>query len=217
MKNVREAFAESAGRARRLGFELVELHMAHGYLMHEFLSPVANKRTDSYGGSLENRMRFPLEVAARLRAAWPEDRILGARITGSDWLDGGLTDDDAVLVATELKRIGFDYVCMSSGGIAPRVSIPSAPGYQLPFATKVKREADIATCAVGLIATPAYADRIIARGEADLVALARAFLDNPHWAWNAATELGAEVRRPPQYLRASPKLWPGATVSRELD
>jgi NADPH2 dehydrogenase len=217
MRQVRTAFVESADRARRIGFDLVELHMAHGYLLHEFLSPVANKRVDAYGGSSEGRMRFPLEVAADLRAAWPTDRILGARITGSDWMEGGLTDDEAVAMAAQLKSIGFDYVCMTSGGIAPRVHIPLEPGYQLPFATKVKREANIATCAVGLIASPTQADRIIANGEADLVALARAFLDNPHWAWNAAFELGADVARPPQYHRAAPKLWPGAVILRELD
>ena len=217
MAAVKAAFVESAGRACRIGFDLVELHMAHGYLLHEFCSPVANRRTDSYGGTAENRLRFPLEVAAELRAAWPRDRILGARVTGSDWMDGGLKEEDAVRLAAGLEKVGFDYVSVSSGGIAPSVRIPAAPGYQLPFAARVKRDTDIATCAVGLIAAPAQAERIIASGEADLVALARAFLDNPHWAWAAALELGAEVRRPPQYARADPKLWPGATMSRELD
>jgi 2,4-dienoyl-CoA reductase-like NADH-dependent reductase (Old Yellow Enzyme family) len=132
-------------------------------------------------------------------------------------MDGGLKEEDAVQLAAGLRKVGFDYVSVSSGGIAPGVRIPAAPGYQLPFAVRVKRDADIATCAVGLIAAPAQAERIIASGEADLVALARAFLDNPHWAWAAALELGAEVGRPPQYARADPKLWPGATMSRELD
>jgi 2,4-dienoyl-CoA reductase-like NADH-dependent reductase (Old Yellow Enzyme family) len=217
MKDVRAAFVASSRRALRIGFDLVELHGAHGYLLHEFLSPIANRRTDAYGGDIENRMRFPLEVAADLRAAWPRERVLGARITGSDWVEGGFTDDEAVLFAGRLKELGFDYACVSSGGIAPRVRIPAVPNYQVPFAAKVKRGTDIVTCAVGLIAAPAQADGIIAGGEADLVALARAFLDNPHWAWGAALELGAEVRRPPQYDRADPKLWPGAAISRELD
>ncbi|MEK0084846.1 NADH:flavin oxidoreductase/NADH oxidase [Benzoatithermus flavus] len=217
MRDVRAAFVASAERALRIGFDLVELHLAHGYLLHEFLSPVANRRTDAYGGSLENRMRFPLEIAADLRAAWPEDRILGARITGSDWIEGGWSDDDAVQLARRLQKLGFDYVTVSSGGIVPKVRIPADPGYQVPFAAKVKRETGITTCAVGLIAAPAQAERIVANGEADLVALARAFLDNPHWGWAAAFELGAKVRRPPQYERAAPELWPGATISRELD
>jgi 2,4-dienoyl-CoA reductase-like NADH-dependent reductase (Old Yellow Enzyme family) len=217
MAAVRDAFIASAERAQRIGFDLVELHLAHGYLLHEFLSPVANRRNDAYGGTAENRMRFPLEVAAALRAAWPEDRILGARLTGSDWLEGGLTVDDAVRLAERLKDLGFDYVSVSSGGIAPRVRIPAGPGYQVPFAAEVRRRTGMPTCAVGLIAAPAQAERIVAEGEADLVALARAFLDNPHWAWAAALELGGEVRRPPQYERAAPKHWPGATMSRELD
>jgi NADPH2 dehydrogenase len=137
LQAVRAAFAASVVRAERLGFDLVELHLAHGYLLHEFLSPIANRRADAYGGSVENRMRFPLEVAAELRAAWPKDRILGARLTGSDWVEGGITEDEAALLALRLKELGFDYVCVSSGGIAPRVRIPARPGYQLPFATKV--------------------------------------------------------------------------------
>lgn len=217
MAAVRAAFVASAGRALRIGFDLVELHMAHGYLLHEFCSAVSNRRADRYGGSAENRLRFPLEVAADLRAAWPRDRILGARITGSDWLEGGLTEDDAVRLAAALKAAGYDYVCVSSGGISPRARVATGPGYQVPFARRVRRETGIATCAVGLIATPGQAQRLISEGDADLVALARAFLDNPHWGWAAALELGAEVPRPPQYARADPRLWPGATMSRELD
>jgi 2,4-dienoyl-CoA reductase-like NADH-dependent reductase (Old Yellow Enzyme family) len=217
MTVVRDAFAASAGRAQRIGFDLVELHLAHGYLLHEFLSPVANRRADAYGGTAENRMRFPLEVAAALRAACPRDQILGARLTGSDWLEGGLTVEEAVLLAGRLQDLGFDYVSVSSGGIAPRVRIPADPGYQVPFAAEVKRRTGMPTCAVGLIAVPAQAERIVAEGEADLVALARAFLDNPHWGWAAALDLGGEVQRPPQYQRAAPKHWPGATMSRELD
>jgi 2,4-dienoyl-CoA reductase-like NADH-dependent reductase (Old Yellow Enzyme family) len=217
MDTVRTAFVATAERAVRIGFDAAELHAAHGYLLHEFLSPLANKRTDEYGGDAERRMRFPAEVAAAVRGVWPRDRILGARITGSDWLDGGITVADAVLFAARLKELGYDYVCVTSGGVAPRARIPVAPGYQVPLAAEVRRDTGMTTCAVGLIAAPAQADAIIAGGSGDLVALARAFLDNPHWGWAAALELGGEVTRPPQYQRSDPKLWPGATISRELD
>ena len=217
LESVKAAFVASAERALRIGFDLIELHMAHGYLLHEFCSAVSNRRTDAYGGSAENRLRFPLEVAAAVRAVWPADRILGARITGSDWLDGAMTEDDAVRLAAALKEADLDYVCVSSGGISPQARVRVGPGYQVPFARRVKHGTGIATCAVGLIAAPAQAERLIAEGEADLVALARGFLDNPHWGWAAAHELGAEVRRPPQYARAAPKLWPGAAISRDLD
>jgi NADPH2 dehydrogenase len=217
MQSVTEAFVTTAGRALRLGFDLVELHVAHGYLLHEFMSPLANKRTDAYGGALQNRMRFPLEVAAAVRAVWPKERMLEARITGSDWLEGGVTVRDAVEFAKQLKDLGLDFVTISSGGVVPRAPIPLTPGYQVAFAAEVKREARMTACALGLIASPTQANAIIAADEADLVALARAFLDNPHWGWGAAIELGADVPRPPQYRAADPKLWPGATLSRELD
>jgi NADPH2 dehydrogenase len=215
MARLRAAFVAAAGRALRLGIDLIELHAAHGYLLHEFLSPVANRRGDAYGGSLSNRMRLPLEIVAAVRAAWPEGRPLGLRITGSDWIEGGITPDEAVAFARAVKEAGCDYVCVSSGGISPAAKIALGPGYQVPFAAKVRREAGIATRAVGLIATPRAAERIVAQGEADMVAMARAFLDQPHWGWMAARALGAEeaVRRPPQYLRAAPKLWPGAAYA----
>jgi 2,4-dienoyl-CoA reductase-like NADH-dependent reductase (Old Yellow Enzyme family) len=217
VNEVTAAFIDSARRAQRTGFDLVELHVAHGYLLHQFLSPLANTRTDAYGGDTERRIKFPLAVAAELRAFWPEERALGARINGTDWVEGGLTVADAVLFAQRLEDLGFDYVCVTSGGIAPRARIPVGAGYQVQFAAEVKRATELATCAVGLISAPAQAEKIVADGDADLVALARTFLDNPHWAWHAAFELGGEVRRPPQYERADPKLWPGATISRELD
>jgi NADPH2 dehydrogenase len=217
MNSVKSAFVATAERAARIGFDAVELHAAHGYLLHEFLSPIANKRTDEYGGDSDRRMRFPAEVAAAVRGVWPRDRILGARITGSDWLDGGITVADAVLFAARLKELGYDYVSVTSGGIAPRARIPVGPGYQVPLAAEVRRDTGLATCAVGLIAAPAQAEAIIAGGEADLVALARAFLDNPHWGWAAALDLGGDVKRPPQYERADPRLWPGATISRDFD
>jgi len=205
-------FTATAKRAARLGLDLIELHAAHGYLLHEFLSPLANQRTDEYGGSLENRMRLPLEIATAVRAVWPSGKPLGARITGSDWLDGGLTPADAIAFTKALKEVGFDYVDVSSGGIAAEARNPPGPGYNVPIAEEVKRATGIATRTVGLIVAPKQAEAIIAEGKADMVALARAVLDNPHWGWHAAQSLGAEVKLPPQYLRAAPKLWPGAAM-----
>jgi len=210
MTRVREAFVAAAQRAVRIGFDEIELHMAHGYLMHSFMSPVSNKRNDEYGGPSEARLRFPMEVADAVRAAVPAGMALGARITGSDWLDDGLKPDDAVTVARSLKNAGYDFVCVSSGGVAADARNPTTPAYNAPLAEQVRREAGIATRAVGLIASPKQAEALIAEGKADMVALARAVLDNPHWGWQAALELGADVARPPQYLRAAPKLWQGA-------
>jgi 2,4-dienoyl-CoA reductase-like NADH-dependent reductase (Old Yellow Enzyme family) len=210
MDRVREAFVAAAKRALRLDFDAIELHMAHGYLMHSFMSPIANRRTDEYGGSAAARLRFPLEVARAVRAVVPRTVPLGARITGSDWTDGGMTPDDAVTVAKALREAGLDFVCVSSGGIAAETKIALGPGYQVPFAEKVRREAGIPTRAVGLIATPRQAEDILAAGKADMIALARAMLDDPRWGWHAAQSLAAEVKRPPQYARAAPKLWPGA-------
>ena len=211
MERVRQAFADAAARAVRAGLDAVELHGAHGYLLHSFLSPISNKRTDGYGGALVARMRFPLEVAAAVRAVVPRKVALGARITGSDWMDGGLTPDDAVAFAKALKAAGLDFVCVSSGGISAETRPASAAGLNVAFAETVKRGAGIATRAVGLIATPKQAEAIVAEGKADMVALGRAMLDNPHWAWQAARALGADVVRPRQYLRAAPKMWPGAS------
>jgi 2,4-dienoyl-CoA reductase-like NADH-dependent reductase (Old Yellow Enzyme family) len=210
MDRVREAFVASAKRATRLGFDAIELHMAHGYLLHSFMSPIANHRTDAYGGSPAARLRYPLEVAQAVRAAVPRAVALGARITGSDWTEGGMTPDDAVAVATALREAGFDFVCVSSGGIAAETKIALGPGYQVPFAEKVRREAGIPTRAVGLIATPKQAEGLLAEGKADMIALARAMLDDPRWGWHAAQALDGDVKRPPQYARAAPKLWPGA-------
>jgi len=214
LARIRDAFVAAARRADRLGFDLVELHGAHGYLLHTFLSPVSNRRDDRYGGSPANRMRFPLEVAAAVRAVWPRGKALGMRITGSDWIEGALTPDDAGQFAAELREIGFDYVCVSSGGIAPHARITVAPGYQVPFAASVRRAAPgIAVQAVGMIADPHQAETIVADGQADCVALARGFLDDPRWAWHAADALGAQVPCPPQYQRARPNLWPGAALA----
>lgn len=207
MDRVRDAFVNSARRAVRIGLDAIELHMAHGYLAHNFMSPLSNKRTDQYGGSFENRMRFPLSIAKAVRAALPKEMPLGARITGSDWREGGLTPDDAVKIAKALKAEGFDFLCVSSGGVAADIRNPSEPGYNVAIAARVKREAGIAARAVGLIVTPEQAEAVVGRGEADMVALGRGFLDDPHWGWHAAKTLGADVARPRQYLRAGPKLW----------
>jgi NADPH2 dehydrogenase len=209
---LREAFAVAARRAVRCGFDAIELHMAHGYLLHSFVSPISNRRNDEYGGTLEGRMKFPLEVARAVRAEVPKGTPVGARITGTDWLDGGLTDDDAVAFAKALKAAGLDYVDVSSGAITADAQRTQTPGFNVPFAEKVKRETGIPTRTVGLIATPKLAEAIVADGKADMVALARAFLDDPHWGWHAAAVLGAEVARPKQYQRASPKQWPGAKL-----
>jgi NADPH2 dehydrogenase len=211
MERVRDAFAAAAMRAVRAGIDAIELHGAHGYLIHSFISPLSNLRRDGYGGTLEARMRYPLEIAAAVRAVMPKGMPLGARITGNDWVEGGLTPDDAVAVAETLKAAGLDFVCISSGGISAEARPAVAANLNLPFAARVKREAGIATRTVGLIATPKQAEAIIAEGNADMVALARAMLDDPHWGWHAARVLGAEVARPNQYLRAAPKLWPGAS------
>jgi NADPH2 dehydrogenase len=210
MERVRDAFVASAERALRLGFDAIELHMAHGYLLHSFMSPISNHRTDEYNGSAAGRLRFPLEVVEAVRAVVPRSVPLGARITGSDWIDGGMTPDDAVALSKALKEAGLDFVCVSSGGINSDVKITLGPGYQVPFAEKVRREAGVATRAVGLIATSQQAETILADGKADMIALARAMLDDPRWGWHAAQALAADVKRPPQYARAAPKLWPGA-------
>jgi 2,4-dienoyl-CoA reductase-like NADH-dependent reductase (Old Yellow Enzyme family) len=198
------AFAGAAARAKRIGFDAIELHGAHGYLLHEFLSPLSNRRDDEYGGSLENRMRFPLEVFSAVRAAWPADKPLGMRVSATDWMQGGWSLEDTIVFARELKARGCDWIDASSGGMDPAQRIPLGPGYQVPFAEKVRAEAGIATVAVGMITEPKQAEEIIATGKADMVALARGMLYDPHWAWHAAAALGAEVSYPNQYLRCRP-------------
>jgi 2,4-dienoyl-CoA reductase-like NADH-dependent reductase (Old Yellow Enzyme family) len=207
MARVQDAFVASTRRALNIGFDAIELHMAHGYLMHGFMSPISNKRTDQYGGSLDNRLRFPLSVARAVRAVVPKAVPLGARITGSDWREGGLAADDAVAIARALQKEGLDFICVSSGGVAADIRNPTTPGYNVPIAERVKKEVGIATRTVGLIIRPEQAEEIVAKGQADMVSAARAFLDDPHWGWHAARVLGAEVARPPQYARAGPKLW----------
>jgi len=201
MVSVIDAFADATRRCARLGLDMIELHSAHGYLMSSFLSPIANRRTDGYGGSRENRMRFPLEIFAAVRDAWPQDRPLGVRFNGTDWDENGITPDDAVAYARALKALGCDYVDLSSGGNSV-TRIPIGPGYQVPYAARVRREVQIPTMAVGLIRDPRHAEAIVADGEADLIALGRGMLNDPRWPWHAAEELGATVDHPMQYRRA---------------
>ena len=200
--HVIEEFAAAARRAAEAGFDVVELHAAHGYLLHEFLSPLTNARTDAFGGSVENRMRFPLAVAARLRDVWPASRPLFVRISATDWVDGGWSLDDSLAFARQLAAIGVDLVDCSSGGAVASAKIPVAPGFQAPFAAAVRREAGVATGAVGMITSPEQAEQILATGQADAVLLARELLRNPYWPLVAARRLGASVEWPKQYLRA---------------
>ena len=205
LDRVREAFAQAARRAAALGIDAIELHAAHGYLLHEFLSPLSNRRSDHYGGSLENRMRFPLEVFAAVRKAWPEAKPLGVRLSASDWIEGGWDLPQAIEFSQQLKKLGCDWIDASSGGLAPEQKIALGPGYQVPFAEAIRKEVGITTVAVGLITEPRQAEDIIAAGRADMVALARGMLYEPHWAWRAAAELGGQVSAPKQYWRAAPR------------
>lgn len=198
------AFRAAAERANRAGFDVVEIHAAHGYLLHEFLSPLSNKRTDNYGGSLENRARLLMEVTDAVRGAWPMDLPLFVRISASDWVEGGWTIDESVEVARMLKERGVDLIDCSSGGNVPSAKIPVAPGYQVPFAARIKRDAGIATAAVGMITEPVQANGIIANGEADMVLLAREMLRDPYFAVHAAGAMSETASWPEQYLRAAP-------------
>ena len=213
MERIRDAFVNSAKRVVAIGFDAVELHFAHGYLLHSFLSPISNHRKDEFGGSLENQMRFPLEVARAVRAVVPKAMPLGARISASDWLDGGWTIEDSVKLCRALKAEGFDFICTSSGGIHFEARAPHDVDNNASLAEKIRREAGIATRAVGLITQPQKAEEILQKEQADQIAIARGFLDDPHWAWHAAKQLSAEVKRPPQYLRAGPSFWPPARPS----
>ena len=203
-----DAFVAAARRALRAGFQVVEIHGAHGYLIHEFLSPLSNRRTDEYGGSFENRIRLALEVAQAVREAWPLNLPLFLRISATDWVDGGWTPDESVELARRMRPLGVDLIDCSSGGSAAHAKVPLAPGYQVPFAERIRREAGILTGAVGLITTPQQADEIIRSGKADLVLLAREFLRDPYFPLHAAKALGAEVSPPVQYARAFPKQTP---------
>jgi 2,4-dienoyl-CoA reductase-like NADH-dependent reductase (Old Yellow Enzyme family) len=205
MQRIRDAFAASARRAARLGIDGIELHAAHGYLLHEFLSPVSNRREDAFGGSLENRMRFPLEVFDAVRAAFPHDKPVGVRVSATDWIEGGWDIAQTLVFARALQARGVDWIDASSGGISPAQKITLAPGYQVPFARQIKQATGVATIAVGLITEPAQAQAIVADGQADLVAVARGIIFDPRWPWHAAAELGAQVTAPPQYWRSPPR------------
>jgi 2,4-dienoyl-CoA reductase-like NADH-dependent reductase (Old Yellow Enzyme family) len=198
------AFANAAKRADAAGFDFVEIHGAHGYLLHEFLSPLANQRTDQYGGSFENRVRLPLEVVDAVRAAWPEHLPLFMRISATDWAEGGWTPDESVELARRLREHGVDLVDVSSGGLVPHAKIPAGPGFQVPFAERVRKEAGVPTAAVGLITEPTQANEIVKKGQADIVLLAREMLRDPYWALHAAEALEEKANWPVQYLRASP-------------
>ena len=211
LARLRAAFASAAARATRLGVDAIELHAAHGYLLHQFLSPVSNRRSDEYGGSLENRMRFPLEVFDAVRGAFPPERPVGARISATDWLEEidppppSWTLEQSLVFARALKARGCDWIDVSSGGVSPQQKIKPGPGYQVPFAEIVRNEVGLATMAVGMITEPRQAEAIVAEGRADLVALARGMLFDPRWPWRAAAELGGTVVGPRQYWRALPR------------
>jgi 2,4-dienoyl-CoA reductase-like NADH-dependent reductase (Old Yellow Enzyme family) len=208
LRDVVGSFVQATRRARELGFDAIELHMAHGYLLHQFLSPLANQREDGYGGSLDNRMRLPLEVAeAVLQAAGP-GLAVGVRLSATDWVEGGWDLPSTVTLARRLEALGCAFLDISSGGVSSRQKIPLAPGYQVPFAAEIKRAVHIPVMSVGLIAEPRQAEDIVAQGHADAVALARAFLREPHWPWRAAAELGGTVVPPRQMSRALPPGYP---------
>jgi 2,4-dienoyl-CoA reductase-like NADH-dependent reductase (Old Yellow Enzyme family) len=197
-----EAFAAATRRALRAGFNLVEIHAAHGYLIHEFLSPLSNRRSDEYGGGFDNRTRLALEVVAAVRAVWPESLPLWLRISATDWAEGGWTLDESVELAKRARALGVDLIDCSSGALTLDQKIQLGPGYQIPFAARIRREAEIATGAVGMITTPEQADEIVAEGQADVVLLAREFLRDPYFPLRAAKQLGAKLPPPPQYARA---------------
>ncbi|GLU30564.1 NADH:flavin oxidoreductase/NADH oxidase [Trinickia caryophylli] len=205
LDKVRDDFAAAAARAARLGFDAIELHAAHGYLLHQFLSPLANRRDDEYGGSLENRMRFPIEVFEAVRAAFPPERPVWARISATDWVPGGWDIEGTVALSQALKARGCAAIHVTTGGVSPQQAIKLGPGYQVPYAQRVKADVRLPTIAVGLITEAEQAEAIVANDEADAVSLARAMLYDPRWPWHAAAKLGARVHAPRQYWRSQPR------------
>jgi len=205
MDDISGAFAQAAQRSARLGIDAIQVHAAHGYLLHEFLSPLSNRRDDEYGGSLENRMRFPLEVFDAVRAAFPAERPVSVRLSGTDWVPGGWDIEQTVAFSKALEARGCAAINVSSGGLHPAQVIPVGPGYQVPLARAVKQAVGIPVVAVGMITDFDHAEAIVATGDADMVALARGMLYNPRWPWHAAAHLGASVVAPPQYLRSPPR------------
>jgi 2,4-dienoyl-CoA reductase-like NADH-dependent reductase (Old Yellow Enzyme family) len=205
LMRIKQAFVDASLRAQRIGLDGIELHAAHGYLLHEFLSPIANQRTDAYGGSLENRMRFVLEVFEAVRQAVKPEMTVGVRISACDWVDGGLTLEESVQVAQRLESLGCDFMDVSSGGVSAAQSIKLEPGYQVPLARGIKKATNMPTMAVGLITEPSHAEEILQAGDADMIALARGALYDPRWGWHAAATLGATVQAPSQYWRCQPR------------
>ncbi|ROZ75035.1 NADH:flavin oxidoreductase/NADH oxidase [Ramlibacter sp. WS9] len=205
LRRVRDEFVEATRRAARLGFDGIEVHGAHGYLLHQFLSPIANKREDAYGGSVENRMRFPLEVFDAVRGAFPAEKPVWMRISATDWVPGGWDIDGTIALSHALKSRGCAAIHVTTGGVSPAQAIKPGPGYQVPYAQKVRSEVGLPTIAVGMITEPEQAEAIIAKGEADAVSLARAMLYDPRWPWHAAAKLGAHVHAPKQYWRSQPR------------
>lgn len=203
--NLTAAFVSSVERAERIGIDAVELHCAHGYLMHQFLSPVANRRTDEYGGTLENRVRYPLELFAAMRDAWPAEKPMGVRLSATDWDESSSWSiQEAVYFSERLAELGCDWIDVSSGGVSGQQKIELKPGYQVAFAAAIKKAVEMPVMAVGLITEASQAEAILQSGQADMIALARAFLYNPRWVWHAAAELGAQVEAPSQYWRCAP-------------
>ncbi len=207
LRKIKNDFLEAAQRADRIGFDFIEIHGAHGYLLHQFLSPITNGRTDDYGGSLESRMRFPLEVFAAVREVWPADKPIGIRISATDWIDGGWDLPEAVLFAKAVEDLGCDYIHVSSGGISREQKIVAGLGYQVGFAAAIKSAVAMPVIAVGQIHHAYQAESILRSGQADMVALGRALLYDPHWVWHAAHDLGEEASYPPQYERGHPSKW----------
>ncbi|WP_323844612.1 NADH:flavin oxidoreductase/NADH oxidase [Microbulbifer magnicolonia] len=205
MSAVRDAFADAARRSVRLGLDVVQIHAAHGYLLHEFLSPLSNRRDDEYGGGLENRMRFPLEIFEAVRAAVPATFPVSVRVSGTDWVEGGWDLEQTIAFAQALEQRGCAAINVSSGGLHPAQQIPVGPGYQVPLARAVKRAVSMPVIAAGLITDYDHAEAIVGTGDADLIGLARGILYNPRWPWHAAAHLGATVKAPKQYLHSQPR------------
>ncbi len=205
IQQVVRAFADAARRACDAGFRVIEIHAAHGYLIHEFLSPLSNHRDDSYGGSFENRTRLIREIVTAVRSSWPKGAPLFVRISASDWVEGGWDLEQSIELARSLKQLGVDLIDCSSGGTVPHAKIPAGPGYQTPFAQRIRHEAEILTGAVGMITSAVQAEQIIGTGQADAIVIAREFLRDPYWPLRAAKELGQSISWPVQYLRAAPQ------------
>ena len=206
MDEIKEQFVATTRRSNNLGLDLIEIHCAHGYLLHEFLSPITNQRDDDYGGSLEKRLKWPLEVFDAMRAAWPKEKPMGVRISATDWIEGGWDVESSIEFGKALKERGCDFITVSSGGIAPQQTITAGPGYQVEFAADIRREVGLPVMAIGLITEPLQADTIVRSGQADMIALARGFLYNPRWAWHAAVTLGQHAPFPQPYWQAHPSM-----------